>query len=254
MCGENVCAPTSELQEQQYCAACVEAISECSQCECQSCMCGDIALDAWQVPTNVNVAQLAADFYLVLRLELSGKITRTHVLDLLEPIKLALTTYTSMIIGSELRHFTEFRHCFTETGPLEKHMQESGIHHNASRGGSCMWWHTYVNDIGLAESLTQAVELFGPRNYSGYGGRRWGQIAELLLWFVTGDISLVTYVNLSWNLVHNGGTYFDKIENYFNAAWTTSHLWEVLEANKLEDVKTLQAQASPHIVKLWQEG
>lgn len=45
---------------------------------------------------------------------------------------------------------------------------------------------------------------------SGYGGEAWGKIADLLSWFVNGDVSAEMMLDTAFTLAHNGGPIFNK--------------------------------------------
>ena len=46
--------------------------------------------------------------------------------------------------------------------------------------------------------------------HGGYGGEAWGKIADLLAWFVRGDITAEMMLDTAFTLAHNGGPIFNK--------------------------------------------
>jgi hypothetical protein len=58
--------------------------------------------------------------------------------------------------------------------------------------------------------------------------------------YETDELTPLMFVDTCWGLQHNGGAYFDK-------AWPTKGLKNVLDANLAEDIPLLLTQATPGV-------
>lgn len=104
----------------------------------------------------------------------------------------------------------------------------------------------------------QTYEKFGPQLHAdaadafhkgiwtpGYGGKKWGTIADVVRDYHNGTIKPRTFLDRAWTLQHNNASVFDKI-------YSTSELMHVLEIQASNDYKKLADFASIYAGNLWQ--
>ena len=77
-------------------------------------------------------------------------------------------------------------------------------------------WHAFdllaeVLDGGERQLLEHLVGIFNSGEWrGGYGGYKWGAVAEVALAFKKGEISAMLFIDTIANMVHNGGWVFNK--------------------------------------------
>lgn len=75
---------------------------------------------------------------------------------------------------------------------------------------------------------------------SGYGGKAWGQVADCLKGFATGETNAETMVDVGWTLCHNGGPIFNKGMQY--EMYTKTDLYTVLDVQRAGQIPALVGQ------------
>ena len=108
------------------------------------------------------------------------------------------------------------------------------------------------------ERYNKTFEKFGPQfhidaatafhkgNWTpGYGGKKWGTIADVVSDYWHGIIKPRTFLDRAWTLQHNNNSVFDKI-------YEVGSLMNVLEVQASNDYKKLATFSSVYAGNLWQ--
>lgn len=209
---------------------------------------GDVAHDVWGLPSRLNLATLAADFYLLYELALDGFDDGAFdaYIDRWLP---TFKNYTDMVVGGELRHAmaTGSSRIWTmKTTPLHDALKQGDL---CSGERSAAWteWHEFRQQHGV-DALVWAVKIYNVWASDDYGGKKWASIADALLMVERGTTSPVTFIDMCWGLQHNGGAYFSKVD------WSMFGLAVVLDANLNGKTKDVLKKASTEVVDAYQKA
>ena len=104
------------------------------------------------------------------------------------------TAYADMAIGGELRYHRAVKRAMGNVG----------------RSEAWAAWKEIRADVG-PKALQDAADLFDEIDNGSYGGPKWAMAARLLHRRVTGVINADTFVNLTFALQHNGGSFLNKV-------------------------------------------
>ena len=181
-----------------------------------------VAVNTWNLPSDLPLVREAADFYLLLDLHLDGLDDGQFNSRV---VKLAnwFSCYADMVVGGELRYTCGHVGDVTSLHPsLLEVLRNSqhGSRHEAWDGWADVRQRHGPDALVWAE---QAFKAFG--QVSTYGGYKWAYIAEVVRKYVTGEYTPLLFVDMCWSLEHNGGQFFGKL-------WNTHMLQGVLDANK----------------------
>lgn len=118
--------------------------------------------------------------------------------------------------------------------------------HEAVFGFEEAWEKAWTKHKGAL--LGGAAKAFNEGRWaSGFGGKKWGTIAEVLRDYHFGVIKPRTFLDRAWTLQHNNASVFDKV--YFD---DIKRLMKVLEIQARHDYQTLATQwASPQVASLY---
>jgi hypothetical protein len=203
----------------------------------------DVTVGVWGLDPKMHLSRRAADFYLLMDLEIDG-LDQGRFHALLGYLLPQFAAYTDMAVGGELRHS-----CAKKTivkampVPLRRALGDGTLpshRHEAWRG-----WYRFRRHYGTL-ALQWAQDTFQLFTGGGYGGPKWASIAHILLLYETEELTPLMFVDTCWGLQHNGGAYFNK-------AWSTTGLQMVLDANLAEDFPALLTYASPTIAAYYQK-
>lgn len=215
---------------------------KCGHCwDCCSCLgpgynAYEKAFKDWGLPTSFNLTRAAADYYILYYLKLRG-----HKPELFDEHLAKLTTilvpYTDMVIGGELRHLYRRGRPTSAALPLEAFAPQ-----HSDRSVAWQEWKEIRNKHGLKalESARDYCNNMGVKN--GYGGAMWGNIVDNLLMYEEGQLPPNLFIDFTWGLEHNAGTYFNKA-----STWKRNSLQAVLDSNLTGDVETLLKFATEEV-------
>lgn len=203
----------------------------------------DVRWGHWGLRKNLDLRKAAADFYLLYDLYIDED-DEGQFQQMFQWLLNQFIAYTDMAVGGELRHAKNRVLNAKIPLPLKRAMRDGTIpmsRHDAWKG-----WRFFRMNYG-AKALDWAVQVFLEFSGGGYGGPRWSNIANVLRQFEGEELTPIIFVDTCWGLQHNGGIYFNK-------AWGTHGLKEVLDANLASNYASLRAMASPsyralHIAK-----
>jgi hypothetical protein len=194
----------------------------------------DVRWGHWGLRKGFNLRKAAADFYLLYDLYIDEDDDGAFQ-PMFQWLLNQFISYTDMAVGGELRHAKgKVSHDYIPV-PLKRAMRDGTLpidRHKAWKG-----WRFFRMNYGL-KALEWAVEVFPRFSGGGYGGPRWAKIAAVLQQYEAGELTPIIFVDTCWGLQHNGGIYFNK-------AWATHGLEDVLNANQRSDIGMLRAMASP---------
>lgn len=99
--------------------------------------------------------------------------------------------------------------------------------------------------------------FYNSKWHSGYGGKKWGNVADCLLRFVKGEYSAEMMLDTVWTLSHNGGPIFNKGLCY--AMYTAPALIRILDVQRsgqipqaVTDDNTVRSFAPPVLIQQMQ--
>jgi len=196
----------------------------------------DVRWTHWQLDKNMNLKRTAADFYLLLDLNIEEEDAGRFEALMLYLIP-QFTRYTDMAVGGEIRHSKGKVAAATIPAPLRKALTTGVLPSNRHQA-----WHNWKFFRGQFGSvaLKWSQETFNKFGGGGFGGPRWANIAKILWMFETGQLTPITFIDSCWGLEHNGGAYFNK-------AWQTQGMKAVLDANLAENFDYVRLCASPSV-------
>ncbi len=204
-----------------------------------------VAYETWNLTNDVNLAQEAADWYLLMDLWLDGK-DEGRFTKRTERLAEIFSAYSDMVIGGELRY--TLGHVITPDESLDPSFLTHLRKYMDGQDRSTAWdsWSDFRLSKGTPalQMAEEAFHEFGDGN--SYGGSKWAYITHTLLMFETGEISPITFVDMCWGLEHNGGQFFGKL-------WNTFKLQHVLDANVQEDMAELKERAGILTRKFYEE-
>jgi hypothetical protein len=223
----------------------------------------EVALDLGLHP-NLNLQEACSDFYALERVVADGFKEATRLqMDFERKLAEEINTYLVLACGGELRHAPKIlrnRSCETWEGKgLDSNRPNHGMFPpeldeffgTASSFGDRedgweRWWEVYQKYGEQASAW--AVDIFNMPWGASYGGPSWAAIAKAQYAYkFNKDIKNGPrfFMNQAWTLQHNGGCVFNKL-------YSTSGLYQVLEAQKKKSYDNLVTQySSPRMKRLW---
>ena len=230
-CGDSHCECMSHCPHCDCCENCCSTCDDCGECN-SNCSCygeGDIAVDLWDLPLDLDLPGVAATFYLRADMAAEDDMYRDRFVAFAEEIAPIFARYLDMAIGGELRYGVD--ECEGARGLMPDILAkyDNGRGQRLERGRAWAEWKELRAEIG-AKALVQAEDcLLNGSWHGGMGGKKWGSAAHLLLLYETGQIDHITFVDSAFGLEHNNGCIFNK-------RWTGgSKLRQVLDANLKRD-------------------
>ena len=187
----------------------------------------------WGLDTNLKLRHRAAEFYLMMDLELDG-LDGGKFQKLMDYLLPQFVAYTDMAVGGELRHSRLKVSPHQIPVPLWKALSTSALPSN--RKEAWRGWYRFRRHYGTL-ALEWARDTFPLFSGGGFGGPKWGNIANILYQYERGELTPLMFVDTCWGLQHNGGAYFDK-------QWSTNGLKSVLDANLAENIPLLLTHAT----------
>lgn len=119
----------------------------------------------------------------------------------------------------------------------EKFGQEVAEFFCGSTGGEDDIHKTFLNAPPQAPigNLTGAMQwaFYHSKWSSGYGGPKWGSIADCLHRFVTGEYSAEMMLDTIWTLQHNGGVLFNKGHVYTHETATLKRILDIQRSGQI---------------------
>ena len=217
----------------------------------------------WDLPVDLNLTEMAADFYLLYDLNHRGIDDGEFDKYVSENVGY-FYRYSDMIIGGELRHapgnvdknrvsqlarplWEKIRHSYYDAPIVDGHY---GYTFHNGRHDAWLAWHTYRAKVGTP-ALRQAMSVFSSfgasHGRSSFGGAKWANIAKIVWNYERGKMSAIMFMDYVWGLEHNYGSFFNKI------TWGYSSLKTVLNANLDADLFTVYIRASSAVQNLYKE-
>lgn len=121
--------------------------------------------------------------------------------------------YTFLVVSREWRHL----HNLGTVSAVKSHPYTPGLKAlHATISDSCgedslNKWLKNVPDMYLADYLDCITHSFNTGTWGGgYGGKKWGEISQTLLNYVSGKISAEVFIDTAYTLAHNNGPMFNK--------------------------------------------
>lgn len=166
--------------------------------------------------SSYNVNYMLVRFYQAIKDWQEGKISEERKVFVAREIADVLCLYFYKACLGELRHVKGKASDFTKFWGATALMRrvESLIGQEISGGDRDEFVNSVTMPTTLKEAITtmRAVEAaFSKLPWrGGYGGKKWGKIAQVLLKYLAGDYSPIMFVDNCFNLKHNGGCAFGK--------------------------------------------
>ena len=181
---------------------------------------GYIDANWWpEIKLDLNLTQLAADFYLFYAMKDSSPYLQEKFEEFSQISAKQLAIYLDTAVGGELRH-----------------IGYKGLVKGSGRSIARRDWRRLRTQHDGPSVLEDGAKCFYSNKWSsGYGGPKWGAIADLLVSHLKGEISNTLFVDQAFACKHNGGPVFDKISNY----WNMTDLTRVLDYNLEENWEKL---------------
>ena len=180
---------------------------------------------------DLHLAGIAADYYLFYAMKDGDVYLQQKFEEYSGVLAKQIAIYFDAACGGELRH------------------KSSDYLNTSDRSMARGEWRKRRKSQGLSVLKRGEKDFFHGSWKSGYGGPSWGKIANLLVKHLEGDISSHIFLDQAFAIQHNGGTVFNKIEDY----WAIDALKMVLDYNLNENWAELIKYASPWARKLFQE-
>jgi len=124
----------------------------------------------------------------------------------------------------------------------------SNIRHQSSEGAASTF-RSSKPQMPIGQYVEYLCEVFHTGNYqSGYGGKAWGNVADVLRDFVVGKITAEMMMDTAFTLCHNNGPIFNKgmlYENY------SGDIYKILDVQRSGQIPQLIAS---HEVSLGSDG
>ena len=166
--------------------------------------------------------------------------------EMIEECYTPILQYVSMVCGGELRYHE---------------MATEGVLHGHSRSEAWLYWAEICAELGDADALRLADEIFMDMEPGGsVGGPRWAEAARHAAAAYAGELAQnehtnkILFLDRVWTMQHNGGSLLNKI------MWSNhndfSRLNEVLEAHGQipePNYSKLLKYASPKVGSLFSE-
>jgi hypothetical protein len=204
-------------------------------------------MQKWDLPRELNLTRIAADFYLLYNLILDDCEQGDKLIKFCNRYAPIFSRYTDMVVGGEIRHAED--HVNREGLPDSCNILSDELWNGGGWGDGRMiaWstWHGFRQSHGT-DALIWAARIFRRFRSGGYGGSKWANIAEILAYYELGKLSAKMFMDFVWGLEHNGGSYFDKL------SWERDQLRQVLDLNLHGHVMDLIGLASKEVKEAYQ--
>jgi len=87
---------------------------------------------------------------------------------------------------------------------------------------------------------------------SGYGGKKWGNVADVLVSFVHGKYTAAMMMDVGWTLAHNGGPIFNKGMLYKHWGGELIKILDVQRSGQIAQlIDSLDLDSSDSLVPMW---
>lgn len=241
--GDTFCSSCWTEQECEYCGDCKDChptCGYCDQCYSSGCGCedeedevdglseGTVTASTWKLPSDMDLAEAAARFYVRQYLSDSSELQAAQFESYTNELADVFARYLDMIIGGEIRYATS-RDDDKDTHQhmprvVDRFKKETKVHGDLSRARAWDAWHALRKEYGLDILREAEAALMKGKWSGGIGGKAWGNIANVLIRYLTGELTALAFVDTVWGLEHNGGCVFNKV-------WYTGTVKSVLDAN-----------------------
>ena len=192
---------------------------------------GWISANWWgELILNMDLQGVAADFYLFYAVKDGSPYLQARFDEYAQLVAKQLAVYLDAAVGGELRH-----------------QNFANLTNNDNRSIARGKWRAQRIEKGKSLLEEGRNNFYNGKWSSGFGGKAWGNVADVLLSHLNGDMSATLFVDQALALEHNNGCVFNKIYNY----WPQEHMKIVLDANLKEDWTTLLKYASPWAVEMF---
>ena len=106
------------------------------------------------------------------------------------------------------------------------------------------------------EFFVMAKSIFGKLKWeSGYGGKKWADIADTAYMRLSGSIDSVIFIDRAFDIKHHGGPIFDKCDNIIYSDEELNSVLTIKSASSLEHIKKFTKKyASNYIENFFKRG
>ncbi len=192
-----------------------------------------------ELELGMDLNRVVADFYLLNHAIIDNPNLSGAFNAYAEIIARQIAVYLDGAIGGEARH-------------------KKGGFKNLSKGGGRALARRDWRKMRVEQGVTLVTELkndfFMPHWHGAIGGKRWGQIADVLNRFLLTEIPPSVFIDLAFDLQHNCGVVFNKLApksvNGQSVGWAQGNLKKLLDAKFHDDYDSLRTYASPSMLIL----
>jgi len=207
---------------------------------------GDAQVDFGLDP-KLNLAQAAADFYLLADLAIEDDAADAALHTLADTLAEQMARYVEIACAGEARYGLSKAqlHKVVRNPQFKAFVAALG---QLKQGGR---FHVWANYDGLVrrfgkQTLLFLVLIFEKGKWAGgaFGGKKWAVCAKTALAYRRGQLSAVLFVDTAFGLTHNGNIVYDKL-------WSVSGLKKVLDANLAGKMVKVAEYAGPSVRNRW---
>jgi hypothetical protein len=123
--------------------------------------------------------------------------------------------YLDMVVGGEIRHAAARPSVLSETAkPLRDALKRTGGIPLPADRATCWWYWRRFRERHGTVALQWVSDCYAADDGwggGGYGGHKWKQCTDALLWYEQKKIPGEVFVDLAFSLEHNGGSVFNKV-------------------------------------------
>jgi phosphohistidine swiveling domain-containing protein len=167
-----------------------------------------------------NANHMLARFYYTIDQLNKGLISQQRKEEVVQEIADVLSLYFYNACLGELRHFNRNGTSNLAVRAALTAKIESLLGYKPNHDGQAFSREGWVAKVNRPESIEQAVEIMEVALAcymkcswsSSFGGKKWGLITEILLRYLNGEYSPTLFVDMCFNLQHNGGCAFGKFD------------------------------------------
>ena len=268
--GHHICSDCGKALCSDHAKGCINCGGVYCKLKCHlKCQISSDYASAWGLKSSTNLAQGAADYYLLeemkaslineliedkAKAKMADDAVRTMLPPLVSNLAEQMSRYLEMAIGGELRHCkavalgggisasnvkkvpsSEIRELTKEIFGGKKGKLRTG-----SRSIAWVRWKGLSEKLGVKAAEYASWMFWNSVWNGGYGGPKWGKCADVLLLYMKGELSENLFVDSAFGLEHNNNNVYDKV-------FSIDSLKSVLDANLNEQPTLLMQVARPQV-------
>ncbi len=192
------------------------------------------AISHWwpELDLRLDLTTVAADFYLLSETARVNPGLQRAMDEYSEVLAKEVALYLDAACGGELRHMKGGFDGLT----------------SYDRGLARREWRKtrMAKGPGMVTAMTNSFNYKSNWSSNSYGGQKWGQASSLLGRFLHGEMRPSTFVDMTFDLQHNGGCIFNKLQysSFLGFGWNLVGLTPVLDLKLHGDFVELRLKAS----------